>query len=113
MVPMRLTVRNTELSPVISADLRRRVQRLERYAAPILHGRITIEVPQHRRRVDAARYRIRLALELPGGRVIIDRQPREDLRAAIRQVLSAARRRLQDYMQRRRGAVKRHETVAA
>lgn len=108
MVPLRITLRNTELSQADAAELRRRVERLERYASPILHCRVTIEVPQHRRRVDAERFAIRIDLELPGGPVIIDRQPHEGLGAALQQAFSAARRRVQDHMRRRRGAVKHH-----
>ncbi|MFI5206621.1 MAG: HPF/RaiA family ribosome-associated protein [Gemmatimonadales bacterium] len=109
MVPLRITLRNTELSQAEATDLRRRVARLERYAKPILHGRVTIEVPQHRRRVDSDRYAIRIDLELPGGTVIVDRQPHEGLGAALQQAFSAARRRIQDHMRRRRGAVKHHD----
>ena len=108
MVPLRITLRNTELTQADATDLRRRVARLERYAKPILHCRVTIEVPQNRRRVDAERYAIRIDLELPGGTVIIDRQPHEGLTTALQQAFSAARRRIQDHMRRRRGAVKHH-----
>jgi ribosome-associated translation inhibitor RaiA len=109
MVPLRITLRNTELSQSDAALLKRRAQRLERYAKPILHCRVTIEVPQQRRRVDAERYAIRIDLKLPGGTVIIDRQPHEGLAAALQQAFSAARRRIQDHMRRRRGAVKHHD----
>lgn len=109
MVPLRITLRNTELSQADATDLVRRVARLERYAKPILHCRVTIEVPQHRRRVDKDRYAIRIDLELPGGTVIIDRQPHEGLATALQQAFSAARRRIQDHIRRRRGAVKHHQ----
>jgi ribosomal subunit interface protein len=109
MVPLTITHRNTELSDAFITDIKRRVARLERYAKPILNCRIAIDVPQNRRRVDAERYAVRIDLELAGGTVIVDRQPHEGLAPALQQAFSAARRRMQDHMRRRRGDVKRHE----
>jgi len=109
MLPLRIAVRNTELSPARERDIRNRVARLARFYDRIMKCAVTIEVPQRRRRSDATRYRVRLDLTLPRGEIAITRQPRADLRTALQDTFSTARRRLEDYVRRLGGAVKAHE----
>src|SRR3990172_3520647 len=79
MVTLRMTVRNAELSPEARADIRQRVERLRHYYDRITNCRVTIEVPQRRRRTDRKLYGVRLALTVPLGSIAIDRQPRRTL----------------------------------
>jgi cold shock CspA family protein/ribosome-associated translation inhibitor RaiA len=109
MLPLQITVRNTELSPGAEADIRKRIAQLSRYHERIGSCRVTIEVPQRRRKSDAACYSVRLDITVPGGELVVDRQPREQLRTALQEAFSSARRRLQDYARRQQGAVKTHE----
>jgi len=109
MLPLRIAVRNTELSPARETDIRRRVARLTRHYDRIMKCVVTVEVPQRRRRSDAAQYRVRLDLTLPKGELAITRQPRADLRTALQDTFSTAQRRLEDYARRLHGAVKSHE----
>lgn len=108
MVPLRLAVHNTELSPQAHADIRQRVERLARYYDRITNCRVTIEVPQRRRRTDRKLYGARLALTVPLGSIVIDRQPRRTLETALDDAFQAARRRLQDHGRRMQGALKAH-----
>jgi len=108
MVTLRMTVRNAELSPEARADIRQRVERLRHYYDRITNCRVTIEVPQRRRRTDRKLYGVRLALTVPLGSIAIDRQPRRTLETALDDAFQAARRRLQDHGRRMQGAQKAH-----
>jgi ribosome-associated translation inhibitor RaiA len=100
MLPLRLAVHHTDLPPDVRADIQRRVVRLQRWYPRIISCRVTIEVPQRRRRTDRELYRARLALSVPQGIITIDRQPRQTLDTALDDVFGAARRRLLDYARR-------------
>ena len=59
-------------------------------------------------------YHVRVDLTVPGGEVVVNREPgedhaHEDLHVAIRDAFDAARRRLQDRMRRLDGQTKLHE----
>lgn len=100
MVRLRLAVHNTALNQPERAAIDRRVRRLERLFGRMTDCRVTIDVPQRRRRTDRTRYHVRLALSVPLGAIAIDRQPRETLRTALDDAFRAARRRLRDYADR-------------
>jgi cold shock CspA family protein/ribosome-associated translation inhibitor RaiA len=109
MLPLRIAVRNTTLSPETEADLRDRAAALSRYYGRIVGCLVTVDVPHGRRKSQALEYRVRLDITLPGGEIVINRQPRDELRTAVQDAFSAARRRLEDYARRQNGAVKAHE----
>jgi cold shock CspA family protein len=108
MLPIQIAVRDTTLSPEMEADIRERAERLRLYYDRLMGCRVMVEVPQ-RRRHDGILYHVRVDLTVPGGELVIRRRPHEELRTAVQITFNAARRRLQDYARRRRGAVKRHE----
>jgi ribosome-associated translation inhibitor RaiA len=108
---LQISTRNLRLSPDQDAAIRRRVERLHHYYDRVGECRITIDVPQRRRRSDALRYGVRLVLSVPRGRIVVARQPRAQLRTALDEVFQAARRRLQDHARRLRGDVKKHSLV--
>ena len=102
MLPLRLAVHNTTLPPADRADIRRRVENLGRYFDRITNCRVTVAVPQRRRRTDHKLYAVRVALTVPLGAIAIDRQPRRALKTALDEAFQAARRRLQDHARRMR-----------
>jgi cold shock CspA family protein len=70
--------------------------------------RVVVEAPvRHHRK--GGPYKVRIDLTVPGDELVINRQADEDLYVAIRDAFHAARRRLEDYARRQRGAVKVHE----
>ncbi len=108
MLPLQISARNITLSPELEADIRERVERLRLYYDRIMGCRVMVEVPQ-RRRHDGSLYHVRIDITVPGGELVIRRRPHEEVRTAVQIAFNAARRRLQDYARRRRGAVKLHE----
>jgi ribosomal subunit interface protein len=109
MTPLRISALNVELSPELEGEIQTRMARLERFYTRIVSAMVTIDVPQRHRRSDVEHYRVRVDLTLPGGALVINRQPRTDLQTALQDAFSAARRRLEDYARRQHGAVKAHE----
>jgi cold shock CspA family protein/ribosome-associated translation inhibitor RaiA len=108
MLPLRLTVHNTTLSADERADIRARMERLQRYYDRITDCRVTVTVPQRRRRTDRKLYGVRVALTVPMGSLVVDRQPRQTLATALDDAFQAARRRLQDHARRMGGFQKAH-----
>lgn len=109
---LQIVTHDIALAPNTEADIRRRVALLSHAYGRILGCRVRVDLPQHRRRVDAARYRVRIDLTVPGGELVVNQQPRQDLETALDGAFQAMRRRLQDYARRQRGAVKVHESQA-
>src|SRR6266545_1156015 len=110
MLPLQISARNITLSPELEADIRERAERLRLYYDRIMGCRVMVEVPQ-RRRHDGSLYHVRIDITVPGGELVIRRRPHEEVRTAVQIAFNAARRRLQDYARRRRGAVKAHEPL--
>jgi cold shock CspA family protein/ribosome-associated translation inhibitor RaiA len=108
MLPIQISLRNLTLSPDMEADIRERAAGLRLYDDRLMGCRVTVEVP-NRRHHAGSRHSVRIDLTVPGGELVVRRRPHEDVRTAVQIAFNAARRRLQDYARRRRGAVKVHE----
>ena len=132
-VPLQITFRNMESSPLVEEWIRAGTQRLETFYRQIMGCRVAVEIP-HRHHRKGSAYHVRIDLTLPGGEVVIKRQPNirnrvrqtgasqvkkslevatphKNLRLAIDDAFKAASRRLQDYARRQAGRVKVHESA--
>jgi hypothetical protein len=115
-IPLQLTFRHMTTSEAVEADIRAWVEALEGLGERITSCRVTIEAP-HQHHHHGGLYRVLIQLALPSHRIIVGRSPgedhaHEDLHVAIRDAFRAARRRVEDHLQRQRGEVKHHETAA-
>jgi len=109
-IPLQLTFREIEPSDAIRDAVRGRADTLARYYDGITSCRVVVEAP-HRRHRQGSHYRVRVGLTVPGEELVVGRAPgehgaHEDVYVAIRDAFNAAVRQLQDYIRRRRGAVK-------
>lgn len=124
-------------SRAIEADIRAKAAKLDRFYDKVMGCRVVVEAP-HRHRHKGKRYHVRIDLTVPGGELVIKRDPRlitgtplsvqkvpgvelaetrepskyaghEDIHVSIRDAFDAARRKLQDYARRQRGDVKLRE----
>lgn len=116
-IPLHITFRNVDRSSLIEAYIRERAESLERYAGQIVSCRVVVESP-HRRHRQGQLFHVRVEMVVPGGDIIIRRDPadkhaHEDVFVAVRDAFNAARRRLQDHVRRRRGDVKHHVAIAS
>lgn len=132
-VPLQITFRNVESSPLVQEWIEEEVVRLESLYRPIMGCRVAVELP-HRHHRKGAQYHIRIDLTLPGGEVVVKHQPHlrtraalegkakttknlevgaphKNVRQAIDDAFKAVARRLQDYARRQSGRVKTHEPL--
>lgn len=112
-LPLQITFRDIEPSTSIEANIREKALRLERFSDHIIACRVVVEMP-HRRHHQGKLYHVRLDLTLPGGELVVSREPtahhaHEDVYVAIRDAFDAAARQLEDYVRRQRGRTKAHE----
>jgi ribosome-associated translation inhibitor RaiA len=105
MLPVQISVRNLRLAPDMEADIRERAAALLSYYDRVVNCHVTVEVPT-RRHHSGVLHKVRVDLTVPGGVIVVRRRPHEDWRTSVQIAFNAARRRLQDYARRRRGAVK-------
>lgn len=137
-IPLQVTSRNMPPSEAIEAHIREKAAKLDRFYDRIMSCRVAVEAP-HRHHHKGKLYHIRIDITVPGGELVIKREPKrvmepplrfqrvqgseqtenhelskyaahEDVYVAIRDAFDAARRKLQDYARRRRGTVKSHQT---
>lgn len=129
-LPIQVTFRNTEPSGRLEAVVHKEAAKLEKFYPRIMSCRVSIELPEHRRRFGTL-HRIRIDLGLPGGELVVKSEPNlrdsipeearkatkqlevntphKHIELAIRDAFRSARRQLEDYARRQRGDVKAHE----
>jgi cold shock CspA family protein len=110
-----VTFKDMPVSDAIEAACLREAAKLERYAGDITSCRVVVARPHHRHRRGNL-YEVRVDITLPGGEVVVNREPAEHHAdeselVAIREAFDTARRRLEDFVRRRSGRVKVHEEL--
>ncbi|MGH9679694.1 MAG: cold shock domain-containing protein [Candidatus Acidiferrales bacterium] len=125
---LQITYRNVEPSAEIDQWIRGEVAKLDSLYNHVMGCRVAVEQPhQHRKR--GSRYHVRVDVTVPGGEIVVKREPslgarsrqlgvtrrkkeaeinvpHKQLRQAINDAFRAAGRRLQDYARRQRGDIK-------
>ena len=131
ILPLQITFRNMESSEVVKGWIQEEANKLDEFHGKITGCRVVVELPNRRRKAGNL-YHVRVDLTVPGGEIVVKRQPNlralpgrvemkpakslevqvphKDLRQAINDAFDAMRRQLQDYARRRRRQVKTHET---
>ncbi|MHC4989867.1 MAG: HPF/RaiA family ribosome-associated protein [Planctomycetota bacterium] len=112
-IPVQVTFRDMPVSDALEMACWEEAAKLERYFDRITSCRVTVAAP-HRSQTQGNQFEIRVDLTLPGGEVVVSREPPahqtdEDPYVAVREAFDTTRRRLEDYVRRRRGDVKVHE----
>ena len=128
-VPVQITFRNLESSPMVEAWVREETEKLETFYDHIINCRVALEIP-HRHHSKGKQCHVRIDLTLPGKELVVKREPaassrsrktkaalagkvkkiepHHDLRLAIHDAFKTAGRRVQDFARLHRGDVKRH-----
>jgi cold shock CspA family protein len=125
---MQITFRNMKPSQQVEEWILGEVAKLETLYTQLIGCRVAVELP-HRHHRRGSPFHIRIDLTVPGGEIVVKREPslnararrlgeavvrkgaevhlpHKDLRQAINDAFKAAGRRLQDYARRQRGDVK-------
>jgi cold shock CspA family protein len=98
----QITFHGVEPSPAVEAKALEYAGRLDRFADRIMGCRVDIEqISQHHHQ--GRLYRVRIDLTVPGGEILINRDPgmdhrHEDVYVALHDAFDAARRRLEDHV---------------
>ena len=123
-----IAFRGLQTSPALEAEIRSRIDKLEKYYPAIVGCRVLVELVQ-RRHETGNRYHVRIDLTVPGEDLVVTHQAslrataraigaqkttktgeldrdRKHARVAVREAFETARRKLQDYVRRQRGTVK-------
>jgi hypothetical protein len=130
MIPTEITFRGMSHASWLEADVLERVDRLRTYFDGITGCHVLIELA-NRHHETGNHYHVRIGLAVPGDEVVVSRDAglhapelktetarstrqsearpeRKHVKVAGRQAFDVARRRLQDYARKQRGAVKLH-----
>jgi len=104
--PTHVVFRGVQHSDEVEAHCIAEAQKLEQFYDRITGCRIIVARP-HRRHRGGNLYGVRIDLTVPGGEIVVDREPpvhhqNEELSSAIRDAFDRARRRLEDFVRRRR-----------
>ena len=113
-IPLQITFREFGPSPAIEANIRERVDRLERLSDRITSCRVVVEAQNtthHKGKI----FCCIVDITIPGHEIVVGHtgpknHAHEDVYVAIRDSFDAASRRLEDYARRDRAEVKTHET---
>ncbi len=109
-LPLQITSRNVSLSEAAGDIIKEKAAKLETFYDRIIACRVLVDAP-HRHKHQGVFYNVRLDITVPGGEIVVKREPNEDLYVAIRDSFDAARRQLQSFVRRQRGEVKIHDTA--
>lgn len=110
-MPIKIAFRGMTSSPAVEAFVREWAAKLEGVYGRIQRCDVVVEAP-HLRRRQGNQYRVRVALSVPGGQLVVSRdagvdQAHQDVYVAVRDSFQAARRQLEDHVRRTlRGEVK-------
>jgi cold shock CspA family protein/ribosome-associated translation inhibitor RaiA len=125
---LQITYRNMKSSTEVEKWIRAEAAKLDTLYSRVMGCRVAVEVP-HRHHRKGSPYHIRIDLTMPGGEIVVKREPNlnararhlgepeskkqaevkvphKQLRQAINDAFRAAGRRLQDYARRQRGDIK-------
>jgi cold shock CspA family protein len=89
------------------ALIRDKASKLDRIYDRIISCRVKVDIP-HRSQRSGLMYNVRIDITVPGGELIVKREPDEDLHAAIVNSFETAQRRLKEHAEKQRGEVKTH-----
>lgn len=107
---LQITGHNFELTDAIRDQIREKAEKLDTYYSDIMRCRVVVESP-HRHKHKGKLYNANIYMTVPGGELVIKREPNEDIYVAIRDAFDAAKRQLEDYSRKQRGDVKHHEEI--
>ena len=130
ILPLQITFRNMASSEVVKNWIEEEANKLNEFHGKITGCRVVVELPNRRRKTGNL-YHVRVDLTVPGGEMVVKRQPElrllparlatkptkrlevkaphKDLRQAINDAFRSVQRRLGKFSRRRRREVKTHQ----
>lgn len=114
-LPLQVSFRQMDHSEAIESLVRAKAAKLDTFADHIMSCRVVVE-PAGKHHEHGNLYEVRIDLTVPGEEIAVTREASQhseykDIHEALRDAFDSARRKLEDYVRRRRGAVKVVETA--
>ncbi|RPJ04101.1 MAG: ribosome-associated translation inhibitor RaiA [Deltaproteobacteria bacterium] len=106
-VPLEISTRNVDLTDDLNDLVREKAEKLDTFCDEIIACRIMVEVP-HRSQRKGVSYNVRIDISVPGGELVVKREPNEDLYVAIVKAFDVAERQIKEFVGKHRGEVKVH-----
>jgi ribosomal subunit interface protein len=106
-LPLEISSRDVRLNGETEDLIREKAAKLDRIFDQIIGCRVKVDMP-HRSQRSGMMYNVRIDITVPGGELIIKREPDEDLHVAIVNSFDTAQRRIKEYFEKQRGEVKTH-----
>ena len=111
--PRRLRWHDVDPSEALAESVREEVARLERVWDRITGCTVTLEATSRHHRHGGSKYRVRIELSVPGGRLVVARDPPKtwrhaDLHLTCKAAFRQARRQLEDHVRRLDARVTAH-----
>ncbi|MEY2934779.1 MAG: hypothetical protein RL033_5528 [Pseudomonadota bacterium] len=114
--PLQITFHGLEHSDAIAERIRAKAQNLERFAPHVVSCHVSVQAETSRHH-HGNLYSVHVSVRVPGSEIVASRDPgrnhaHEDVYVSLRDAFQAIYRQLEDYVRRRQGDVKRHESVS-
>ena len=106
-VPLRITLRNMPASEALDSRIRDQVTKLGELDARIIGCHVVIE-EKARHKLRGREFNVRIALQVPGHELVVNRDHDEDVYVALRDAFHSLSRRLEDVARRGREKVGTH-----
>ncbi len=106
-LPLEISAKNVHLSQEMEDLIRDKAQKLDNFHDGIIGCRVKVDMP-HRSQRSGQKYNVTIDITVPGGEIVVKREPDEDLYVAISNSFDTAERRLKEYAGKQRGDIKVH-----
>lgn len=108
MISTEITVRDIENTPAIQDQIEKKLHKLEQFYDRIESCKVVIDIPQNHKH-NGKIYNVTLEILVPGKKLVVNRNPNEDLYVAIRDAFDALTNQVKDYRDRQQGDTKTHQ----
>ncbi len=104
-LPLEISAKNVHLSDEMEELIRDKALKLDNFHDGIIGCRIKVDMP-HRSQRSGQKYNVTIDITVPGGEIVVKREPDEDLYVAISNSFDTAERRLKEHADRQRGDIR-------
>jgi ribosomal subunit interface protein len=104
---LEISARDVPINDEVEDLIRDKASKLDKFYDQIIGCRVKVDKP-HKSQRSGMTYSVRIDITVPGGELVVKREPDEDLHAAIISSFETARRRVKEYVEKQRGEVKTH-----
>lgn len=106
--PLQITMRDIPHSDALDAYIKMKVAKLEGVFSHIVGCHVVVAVP-HKHQHQGKQFNVRIELNVPGKEIVVNHDHHEDVYVALRDAFDAAKRQVDDYLNRLNRQTKEHD----